>query len=207
MTLPKQTVQRLSRYRRLLYKYRYFNDPYIFSHDIARLCNLKPVQVRRDLMLIGSTGNNRMGYKVNELIELISRSIDSKEGEQIVIVGMGKLGQAVTDYLSESEMYQKICAVFDIDTHKTGMEFSGIRCRDMSSLRGVIRENKIYIAILAVPHDFAVSVANILTDAGIKGILNFTSERLSLPENVYVHNFDIITTLEEVAYFIPANEI
>ena len=66
MKLPKKTIQRLSRYRRLLLKYQYLSDPYIYSHDLARLLNLNPVQVRRDLMLIGSSGNHRKGYNVNE---------------------------------------------------------------------------------------------------------------------------------------------
>ncbi|MCF8234593.1 MAG: hypothetical protein K9G67_06955 [Bacteroidales bacterium] len=49
MKLPVRTVQRLSRYRRLLLKYRYLEEAHIYSHDLARMCNLKPVQVRRDL--------------------------------------------------------------------------------------------------------------------------------------------------------------
>ncbi len=99
MQLPKRTVQRLSRYRRLLSKYRYMSEPYIYSHDLARLLNLNPVQVRRDLMLIGSSGNHRKGYNVNELNDLIGETIDSKEVQKVGIVGAGRLGQAVLNYI------------------------------------------------------------------------------------------------------------
>ena len=202
MKLPKKTVQRLSRYRRLLYRYRYITEPYIYSHDLARLLNLNPVQVRRDLMLIGSSGNHRKGYNVNELNDLIGETIDSPDVQKVGIVGAGRLGQAVLNYLSDEEMNLSVAAVFDIDSQKIGKEFSGVECHDISKVSQEVLDKNISIGIIAVPSEFATSIADILLSSGVEGILNFTNVHLDLPKSVYLKEFDIITTLEEMAYFV-----
>jgi len=93
MNLPPRTVERLSKYRRLLEKLQESEESYIFSHQLARMLNLTPVQVRRDLMLIGFSGNHRKGYNISELLALIGKTIDREEGHNIAIVGMGNLGR------------------------------------------------------------------------------------------------------------------
>lgn len=202
MKLPVKTVQRLSKYRRLLLKYRYLSKPYIFSHDLARLFNLNPVQVRRDLMLIGASGNNRNGYNINELIDLISDTIDIKNCKNIAIIGMGKMGQAILNYVTEEEKHLNIVAVFDIDPHKVNKTFEDIVCYDIRKISEIVRKKNILIGIITVPSDYAVSISNILIESGIKGILNFTSVHLDLPENIYLKEFDIITFFDEIAFFI-----
>ncbi len=202
MKLPKKTVQRLSRYRRLLYKYRYLTDPFIFSHDLARLLNLNPVQVRRDLMLIGSSGNHRKGYNVNELNDNIGNIIDSQGSQNIAIIGAGRLGQAIINYVADQEMNLKVAAVFDIDAQKIGKSFSGVECFDISKLTEIIPNKNISIGIIAVPSEFATSISDILLGSGVEGILNFSSVHLDLPKSIYLKEFDIITTLEEMSYFV-----
>ncbi len=202
MKLPKRTIQRLSRYRRLLYKYRYMSEPYIYSHDLARLLYLNPVQVRRDLMLIGSSGNHRKGYNVNELNDLIGETIDSLEVQKVGIVGAGRLGQAILNYLTEEETNLKVVAVFDIDSQKIGSKFCEIECHDISKVSQIVLEQNISIGIIAVPSEFATSIADILLNSGVEGILNFTNVHLDLPKSIYLKEFDIITTLEEMAYFV-----
>lgn len=204
MKLPKHTVQRLSRYRRLLHQYHHMSEPYIYSHDMARLLNLNPVQVRRDLMLIGSAGNQRKGYDVNELIYLIGSTIDHFEIQNVAIIGMGKLGQSILNYLYRQEMNLKVVAVFDIDHKKIRKDFMGVKCYDISKMSEVVLENNISIGIIAVPSEFAGSAADILLSSGVEGILNFTSIHLDLPKSVYLKEFDIITTLEEMAYFVKS---
>ncbi len=205
MKLPKKTVQRLSRYRRLLVKYKYISEPFIYSHDLARLLNLNPVQVRRDLMLIGSSGNHRKGYNVNELNDLIGETIDSRGPENIGIIGAGRLGQAILNYVSGEDVNLKVEAIFDIDPQKTGKKFNDITCYDITRLSSIVKEKKLTVGVIAIPSEFATSIASILLNSGIKSILNFTSVHLDLPKSVYLKEFDIITTLEEMAYFVKSD--
>jgi redox-sensing transcriptional repressor len=184
MKLPKKTVQRLSRYRRLLYKYRYISEPYIYSHDLARLLNLNPVQVRRDLMLIGSSGNHRKGYNVNELNDNIGTIIDSHGLQNVAIVGAGRLGQALINYVASQEMNLKVAAVFDIDAQKVGKSFCEVECYDISKVTEIVPQKNISIGIIAVPSEFATSIADILLGSGVEGILNFSSVHLDLPKSI-----------------------
>ena len=75
MKLPATTVARLSKYRRMLSRIDDENT-HIFSHDLANLLNLTPEQVRRDLMLVGLTGNHRKGYNIRELVDFIVEELE-----------------------------------------------------------------------------------------------------------------------------------
>jgi redox-sensing transcriptional repressor len=68
-------------------------EAHIFSHKLASLLNLTPEQVRRDLMLIGLTGNHRRGYSIKALIERIGNTIDRNEDHHVALVGIGNLGK------------------------------------------------------------------------------------------------------------------
>ena len=93
-SLPGKTVERLSEYRRTLLSCLKEKRNFIFSHDLAARLHITAVQVRRDLMLIGYSSVQRKGYDVKELADTISRIIDSDEGMNVAIIGIGNLGRA-----------------------------------------------------------------------------------------------------------------
>ena len=88
--LPEKTIERLSMYRRVLQTYQDNQSEFIYSHELASLLHLTPVQVRRDIMLIGYTGTQRKGYSVRELIEKISQILDGGAQINAVIVEIGR---------------------------------------------------------------------------------------------------------------------
>lgn len=202
MSLPPRTIERLSKYRRLLNKYKKVEQAYIYSHDLARLLNLTPVQVRRDLMLVGVAGNHRKGYSIQELIMKIGQTIDAENGQNIAIVGMGNLGRAVTAFISKNKTKMNIVASFDIDPVKVNTQVAGVPCFHISEVAQMVSDLSIDIAVLTVSPDAAVDVTTILIESGIRGILNFTSVHLDVPPNVYLKDYDIITSLEEIGFFI-----
>jgi redox-sensing transcriptional repressor len=153
-------------------------------------------------MLIGISGNHRRGYNVKELIEHISSIIDTRDGQNIAIVGMGNLGRAVTAFIRKNETNMNIVAGFDIDPDKTSNTISGVACYHVESVSRKVNELNIDIAVLTVSPDSVVDIANILIESGVKGILNFTSVHLDVPKEVYLKNYDIITSLEEIGFFI-----
>ncbi|MEN8226357.1 MAG: redox-sensing transcriptional repressor Rex [Bacteroidota bacterium] len=199
--LPRNTVVRLSQYRRLLEKYKYLDEPYIFSHDLARMLDLKPVNIRHDLMLLGISGDRRKGYSVNALLEKIGESI-SCPGHGIVLVGMGRLGLSLIDYINNSESCVKILAAFDVDPAKVQTPCEAVPAYSIFELRDYITKYNIKTAILTVPSEETNDILPILLDAGIKGILNYTSEQLIVPDDITVRNVDVISFLEEIAYFV-----
>jgi redox-sensing transcriptional repressor len=73
-------------------------------------------------------------------------------------------------------------------------------------MRKLREELDIVVAVLAVPADQAVSTSSMLVSNGIKGIMNFTTVPLNVPDNVYLEEFDMITSIEKVAYFVKENK-
>jgi redox-sensing transcriptional repressor len=205
--LPGKTVERLSEYRRQLLGCLTENKNYIFSHDLAALLHITAVQVRRDLMLIGYSSVLRKGYDVRELIQTIGRIIDSEEGLNVAIIGIGNLGRAVTGYFRGKRSKLNIVASFDNDPQKVNKVISGVKCYHVQDMEQIIKELNIKIAILTVPADFAKSMVEEVVRYGIKGILNFTTVPLNVPSNVYLEEYDMITSIEKVAYFVKENKI
>jgi redox-sensing transcriptional repressor len=205
--LPGKTVERLSEYRRTLLVCLGENRNFIFSHDLAARLHNTAVQVRRDLMLIGYSSLHRKGYDVKELIDTISRIIDSDEGMNVAIIGIGNLGRALAGYFKGKRSKLNLVASFDNDPQKINKVISGVKCYPYDDLEKLINELKIQIAILTVPADFAREIAEETVRFGIKGILNFTTVPLNVPSDVFLEEYDMITSIEKVAYFVKGSKI
>jgi redox-sensing transcriptional repressor len=205
--LPGKTVERLSEYRRTLLTCLDENRNFIFSHDLASRLHITAVQVRRDLMLIGYSSLHRKGYDVKELVDTISRIIDSEEGMNVAIIGIGNLGRALAGYFKGKRSKLNLVASFDNDSQKINKVISGVKCYSYNDLERIINELKIQITILTVPADFAREIAEEAVRFGIKGILNFTTIPLNVPSGVFLEEYDMITSIEKVAYFVKGNKL
>ena len=206
MTLPERTVERLSEYRRSLLQCLEEGKTHIFSHELADLHHNTAVQVRRDIMFIGYTSMQRKGYDVRELVEVIGGILDSESGLNVAVIGIGNLGRAVTTYFVGKRSKLNILATFDVDTNKIDRVISGVKCYPLSRLKEVVQAQNITIAIMTVPADSATEVTAQLVDAGIKGLMNFTTIPLNVPPEVYLDEYDMITSLEKVAYFVKSSQ-
>lgn len=200
--LPEKTVERLSEYRRTLLNCLDAGKNRIFSHELADLHNITAVQVRRDIMFIGYTSFQRKGYDVKELIAVISDIIDSKEPQNVAVIGMGNLGKAVSAYFVGKRPKLNLVAAFDIDPKKINAAGDSVPCYAIERLREIIYKDNVSIAILTVPMPAAQEMAKVLIQSGIKGILNFTTVALTVPEDIFLEEYDMITSIEKIAYFV-----
>ncbi len=200
--LPHKTIERLSQYRRALLICLDNGKDYIYSHEIARIQHITSVQVRRDLMLIGYSGTLRKGYNIQKLIDLIGEIIDSEKGIKVAIVGIGNLGSALVNYFTGKRYRLAISSCFDNNPDKIGQSIHGVPCYSVSDMQKVIQNENIEIAIITVPVTSAQSVADELVKAGVKGILNYTPKPIVVPDDVYLEEYDMITTLEKVAFYV-----
>ncbi len=205
--LPGKTVERLSEYRRTLLECLKENKNFIYSHDLAARLHITAVQVRRDLMLIGYSSFLRKGYDVRELIDKISSIIDAENGMNVAIIGIGNLGRAVAGYFKGKRSKLNLVASFDNDPQKINKIVSGVKCYSYLALEEIVKELNIEVAILTVPADFAKEIAEEVVRFGIKGILNFTTVPLNVPSGVFLEEYDMITSIEKVAYFVKENKL
>ena len=204
--LPDKTIERLSQYRRILLACLDNGKQHIFSHELAAMLHITPVQVRRDIMLIGHTGTLRRGYDVRDLVNMISRIIDIDLGMKVIVMGVGLLGSAIINYFTGKRSKLTIAGAFDIDPEKVNRVYAGVPCYPADKLREIIKAENIDIAILTVPPADAVATTEKLVMAGIKGILNYTSTPVNVPPHVYLEEYDMITSLEKVAYFVKKHK-
>jgi redox-sensing transcriptional repressor len=207
MKLPGKTVERLSEYRRTLLGCLNEKRNYIFSHDLAARLHITAVQVRRDLMLIGYSSVQRKGYDIRELIDTIGGIIDSQTGLNVAIVGIGNLGRAVAGYFKGKRSKLNLVASFDTDPQKINRVISGVKCYPHTEMEKIIKELDIRIVIITVPADYAKEIVDEVVRIGVKGILNFTTVPLNVPSWVFLEEYDMITSIEKVAYFVKENII
>jgi redox-sensing transcriptional repressor len=203
--LPHKTIERLSQYRRALLLCHSQGKTHIFSHEIATIQHITAVQVRRDIMLIGYTGTLRKGYNVEELVALIGEILDMDEGTKACVVGVGNLGRAFINYFDGKRTKLSIIAAFDINPDKIGTDYCSTETFHLDDLEKVIKEKKISIGIITVSAESAPEIADRLVKAGVKGILNYSPKPVNVPDNVHLEEYDMITSLEKVAFFVKTH--
>lgn len=204
--IPEKTIERLSEYRRTLLTCHEQGITHIFSHVLAGIHGITAVQVRRDLMLIGFSSDTKKGYDVEVLIDFISTILDGRSVMNVAVIGMGHLGQAITKYFNGKGLKIRIIAAFDVDPKKVGMSIDDIPCYHMDEFEPLVEKLDINIVVLSSPTSVASELVVPIINAGIKGVLNFTSKPLNFPRGIVVENYDITTLLEKVAYFVKENE-
>lgn len=204
--IPEKTIERLSEYRRSLLSCHKQGITHIFSHVLAGMHGITAVQVRRDLMLIGFSSDTKKGYDVKVLIDFINNILDSENVMNVAIIGMGHLGQAITNYFNGKRRKLRIVTAFDVDPAKTGREIDGIPCYHMDEFESVVEQMDVSIVIISSPTRVAPSLVVPIINAGIKGVLNFTSAPLNFPQGIVAENYDMTTILEKVAYFVKERD-
>ena len=204
--LPHKTVERLSQYRRSLLLILTKEKTHVFSHEIAQILHITPVQVRRDLMLIGYSGNLRKGYDIKELIDSIGNIIDTDKGQKVAVIGLGNLGKAFISYFKGKRTKLTIVAAFDTNPDKIDRIYDGVPCYNIDKIAEIIKKENITIGIITVPAEQAPAIAETLVLAGVKGILNYSPKPLNVSPYVYLEEYDMITSLEKVAFFAKKND-
>ena len=199
--IPARTIERMVLYKRILMDLQSKGVTMLFSHQLAELAHNTSTQVRRDLMEIGYSGSPRKGYKVTELIAAIAQILDGTKERIIGLVGVGNLGRAILSYFSCKHPGLTVAAAFDLDERRVNRVVSGCRCYHLDQFENLVREKQINLGIITVPASAAQSVADRMTGAGIRGILNFAPVPLRVPEGVFVDRIDIASALEKLAYF------
>ena len=86
-----------------------------------------------------------------------------------------------------------------------GKIVSGVPVYSMNDLVEQLRVQQIQVAILTVPQEVAQETANLLVEANVRGILNFTPLRLTAPDHIRVQNVDLTNELQTLIYFLDNN--
>ena len=173
----------------------------VFSYTLADETGVTSDQVRKDFSEFNIKGNKRGGYNINELLEKMEKLFHRNKDNNIVLIGMGNMGLALSKYGKFVQRHMNIVATFDIDPFKQKMR-AGIPVYSMGRLKEIIDRFSVYVAILAVPEISAQEVADELIRNGIKGIVNFAPVLLKVPPDVIINNVNLCDELESVIYYV-----
>lgn len=159
--------------------------------------------VRKDISLIGFSGGVSNGYDVKSLLDAIGAALGISFGASgrprfCCIAGLGKLGAALMQCGMFDDTPFKIKAGFDSRVNRTEVLSADFPLYPAAKMESVIPESGIEFAILAVEDDQAQLMASRLVQSGIKGIVNFTGEILTVPESVRVENVSPVLALNNM---------
>lgn len=192
--IPIPTVKRLPSYLRLLRQAKEEGETYISATKLASELSLKPIQVRKDISSTGIEGRPRVGFTIDELIGRINHVLGWDDSTEALIVGAGNLGSALAAYGGFEAYGLKISAIFDKDQRKVGTRAGALTVMPLDRINKYIAENRMTIAVIAVPASQAQAVADMLVKCGIRGIWNFAPVNLKLPDDVVIQRTDLATS-------------
>jgi len=208
--IPEATIRRLSRYSRCLEEMELSGEKVVSSAQLASKCMVNAAQVRKDLAYFGEFGIRGVGYYVKDLLNDIKRILGLNKEWRMALIGVGNLGSALLAYKDFLKQNYNIVAAFDIDPPKVIGRISEklgkpVEVLHISRIKEVVKERKIEIGLITAPPSEAQSVADLLVEAGIKGILNFAPAQIVVPEGFVVKNVFFTTILDNLAYLLSNN--
>lgn len=199
--IMKNSLKRIFLYRACLVRLQLMGVEKVFSFTLANETGVTPDQVRKDFSEFNIKGNKRGGYDINDLLEKMEKLFHRNKDNNIVLIGMGNMGLALSKYSKFVQRNMNIVATFDIDPFKQKMR-SGIPVYSMSRLQEIIDRFRVKVAILAVPEISAQEVADELIRYGITGIVNFAPVLLKVTPEVIINNVNLCDELESVIYYV-----
>ncbi|MEA3560614.1 MAG: redox-sensing transcriptional repressor Rex [Candidatus Omnitrophota bacterium] len=200
--IPEGTVSRLFIYLREITNLVKMNIPTISSAELGDRVNLSDAQLRKDLGYFGQFGVSGSGYDTVELKAALEKILGKDKAWNVAVIGVGHLGLALLTYPGFKEHGLNIVAAFDSNTRRIGRQIKDITVQPIDKADKVIADKKIDIGVIAVPAESSQGVADKLVSAGIKCILNFAPETLTVPGHVRVKDVDLSRELETLTYFL-----
>lgn len=198
--ISDKVIKRFLQYRICLVKFQRLGFEKIFSYNLGEEVGITPEQVRKDFSYFGIKGNKKGGYDIEKLIIAISEIFKRNQERNIIIVGMGNIGKALTNYKGFPENRIFIVATFDLDPAKYSKKYN-IPIYHPDKIEKIVKKYNIKTAVIAVPEFAGQEVCDKLVSFGIKGILNFSPMILRVPDNIYVNNVNLGSEIESLFYY------
>lgn len=206
--ISMSVVRRLPRYYRFLYDLKENGVTRISSRELSQRMGLTASQIRQDLNCFGGFGQQGIGYKVDVLRTEIGNLLFG-DGEKLptILVGAGRLGSAVSSFISRDTNGYRLLGVFDVNPDLIGKEMCGVPILPLSDLDKFCAEHHPEVAVLCVPRQSAMDLAGELVEQGIKGFWNFSHYDLSVEyPDVTVENVHLGDSLMSLGYRLRNQE-
>lgn len=206
--ISKAVIKRLPRYYRYLGELQEAGVERISSGELSQQMKVTASQIRQDLNNFGGFGQQGYGYNVQYLREEIAKILGLDRIHNIIIIGVGHLGQALANYTNFEKNSFRIIGLFDNNPELKGKVIRGVPIRMTDEIPAFLKENDVEIATLTLPKEYAIEVSKLLIENGIHAIWNFAHTDLNLvvPKNVAVQNVHLSESLMRLSYNLKTLE-
>ena len=201
--ISKAVLKRLPSYLSYLKGLSDQDTPYISATTLANALGMGDVQVRKDLAMVSDGGRPKIGYLRESLIDDIEQFLGYDNTTDAVLIGAGKLGQALMGYKGFEEYGLNILAAFDKNP-QIERTMEGKPVYHIDKLEAFCRKHKVLMGIITVPGEHAQEVADRLIDGGIKAIWNFAPTHLDVPRNILVQSENMAMSLAVLSVHLQA---
>lgn len=201
--ISKSVLKRLPGYLAYLKNMPEGSPTHISATALANALGMGEVQVRKDLAMVSDGGKPKIGYLRENLIKDISQFLGYDNTTDAILVGAGKLGQALLGYSGFETYGLNILAAFDA-TPVAEYTGDGKPIYPISRLENFCRTNMVLMGIITVPAASAQQVCDLLIRCGIKAVWNFAPTHLEVPEGILVQNENMATSLAVLSMHLQA---
>lgn len=205
--IPQATAKRLPLYYRFILNLHNQGKTRVSSKELSDAVKVDSATIRRDFSYFGALGKKGYGYNVEYLLQFFKDTLEQDSITEVALIGVGNLGTALLNYNFSQSNNTKIVMAFDRSKKTAKTENGNIPIYPIEQLEEKL--NGVEVAILTVPAAAAQDIANRLIECGIRGIVNFTPARLTIPDDVRIHHIDLSVELQSFIYFLknyPMNE-
>ncbi len=200
--VPIVVVKRLPRYYRYLGELLRQGVTRISSGELSEKMGVTASQIRQDFNCFGGFGQQGYGYNIERLYNEIADILGLTHGYKTIIVGAGHLGHALANHSNFAKRGFELVGIFDKSPDLTGVLIRDLPVRPMEELEAFCTENRVDIAILALPKSAIEMVVPRLVKLKIKGLWNFSYTDIAVPEDVAVENVHLSDSLMTLSYKI-----
>lgn len=200
--VPSVVIKRLPRYYRYLSELLNQGVKRISSNALSSKMNVTASQIRQDFNCFGGFGQQGYGYNVEYLHGEIGDILGLNDGDTMVIVGAGNLGRALASHDTFEKRGFKLVGIFDNNPAVIGTKLSGIEIMSVDGLGDFIKNNRVDIGVITVPHSAVEETVERMVKCGVKGFLNFSYMELKFDEDIAVENVHLSDPLMTLSYKI-----
>ena len=200
--IPRIIIGRLPLYLRALNRLKKEGYSYASSRELGKLLDISAAQIRKDLSHFGELGKRGKGYEIDFLTSKLNQILNTDIIWDMIVIGAGDLGSGLARYKGFANRGFKVSAIFDIDPAKIGKRIGNLVVKDIREMCDFVAENKIQIAVLAIPAEDAQHVIDDLVDVGITAILNYAPIYIKTPDGVQIEHIDPSVHLQKLSYFL-----
>lgn len=205
--ISNNVIRRLPRYLRKLDDLSAKGEERISSGELGRQMGLTPSQIRQDFSCFGEFGQQGYGYNIDSLRKEIGQILGTYRDYSAILVGPGHLGTALVENFKFIIEGYTFLGSFDVRPEKIGSTVGGYPIYDIATLGDFVKEHKVDIAILTVPREVAQDLTDVLVDAGIRAIWNFTNLELETGDSgVLVENIHFADSLLVLTYHLAEKD-